>query len=159
MPQWMMMISCFTSLSTFFVILRWWRGDDERFCEMKFRKVMSWTPSLLDSNLGPQDLKLQVLTTQPHRHLDLPAYWQSDHELYLPLCWSWHKNHFHNFWSILTLCMLGNFACIFAVCGFFFSKFTFTTKSFRNTIRVSNSLAPDQARPFYRAWSGSKLFA
>ena len=39
----------------------------------------------------------------------------------------------------LTLCMLGNFACFFVVCG---------KKSFRNTIRVSNSLDPDQARRF-----------
>ena len=30
----------------------------------------------------------------------------------------------------------------------FFSKSTFLKNSFRNTIRVSNSLDPDQARPF-----------
>ena len=45
----------------------------------------------------------------------------------------------------LTLCMLGNFACFFVVCGFFL-KLTFSKKSFRNTIRVSNSLDPDQAQ-------------
>ena len=39
----------------------------------------------------------------------------------------------------------------FAVCGLFFSKLTFTKKSFRITIRVTNSLAPDQARHFVKA--------
>ena len=44
--------------------------------------------------------------------------------------------------------MLGNFACFFVVCGFFF-KLTFSNKkSFRNTIKVANSLDPDQARCF-----------
>ena len=38
-----------------------------------------------------------------------------------------------------------NFACIFVNCRFF-SKSTFFKKSFKNTIRVSNSLDPDQAR-------------
>ena len=50
---------------------------------------------------------------------------------------------------VLTLGMLGNFACFFVACGFFFffCKLTFSKKkSFRNTIRVSNSLNPDQAR-------------
>ena len=32
----------------------------------------------------------------------------------------------------------------------FFSKSTFLKNSFRNTIRVSNSLGPDQARHFVR---------
>ena len=45
----------------------------------------------------------------------------------------------------LTLCMLGNFACVFgAVDFFFFLELTFSKKSFRNTIRVSNSLDLDQ---------------
>ena len=49
--------------------------------------------------------------------------------------------------------MLGNFACIFVVFYFFFGffcrlHFYFKKKSFRNTIRVSNSLDPDQARRF-----------
>ena len=65
--------------------------------------------------------------------------------------------------------MLGNFAffffffflfvCLFVffiVCGFFLNYF-FSNKSFRNTIRVSNSLDPDQARRFVEP--GSKLFA
>ena len=48
----------------------------------------------------------------------------------------------------LTLCMLGNFACFFVVCGFFFFNLTFSIKSFRNTISVSNSLDQDQAGHF-----------
>ena len=49
--------------------------------------------------------------------------------------------------SLSTLCILGNFACffVFVVC-WFFSKSTVLKNSFRNIIRVSNSLAPDQAR-------------
>ena len=43
------------------------------------------------------------------------------------------------------LSMLGNFACLFVVC-WFFSKSTFSKKNFRNIIRVSNSLDPDQNR-------------
>ena len=35
----------------------------------------------------------------------------------------------------------------------YFSKLTFSKNYFRNIVRVSNSLDPDQA------WSGSKLFA
>ena len=46
--------------------------------------------------------------------------------------------------------MLGNFSCFVVVC-----KSTFSKNSFRNTIRVSNSLHPDQDWH----WSGSKLFA
>ena len=46
---------------------------------------------------------------------------------------------------------LGNFACFFVVCRFF-SKSTFLKNSFSNfntnTIRVSNSLDPDQAQHF-----------
>ena len=41
----------------------------------------------------------------------------------------------------LTLCLLGNFACSFAIC-YFFSKSAFSKNSSRNTIRVSNSLDP-----------------
>ena len=49
----------------------------------------------------------------------------------------------HTVDMLLNLCMLGNISCFFVVCGFFFF---FSKKSFRNTIRVSNSLDPDQAR-------------
>ena len=49
--------------------------------------------------------------------------------------------------GMLILCMLGNFVCFFVVYGFFL-KLTFSKKSFRNTIRMSNSLDPDQARQF-----------
>ena len=48
----------------------------------------------------------------------------------------------------LPLCMLGNFACFFVVCGFFFKINFFSNKSFRNTIRLSNCLDPDQAQHF-----------
>ena len=48
---------------------------------------------------------------------------------------------------VLNLCMLGNFACFFVVCRFFFTL-TISKKSFRNTIRVSKRLDPDQARSF-----------
>ena len=51
----------------------------------------------------------------------------------------------------LTLCMLGNFSCLFVICGFVFYKINFFKKrNFRNTIRVSNSLDPDQASRFFR---------
>ena len=44
----------------------------------------------------------------------------------------------------LTLCTLDNFACFLSSVDFFF-KLTFSKISFKNTIRVSNSLDPDQA--------------
>ena len=48
----------------------------------------------------------------------------------------------------ITLSMLGNFACFFVICGFFFSKWAFSKNSFRNTIRVSTKSDLDQARCF-----------
>ena len=45
----------------------------------------------------------------------------------------------------LTLCLLGNFSCFLLFVDFFQNK-PFLKKSFRNIIRVSNSLDPDQAR-------------
>ena len=53
----------------------------------------------------------------------------------------------------LTLCMLSNFACFFVVCRFFFFflNHLFQKQSFMNTIKVSNSLDPDQARHFVGA--------
>ena len=47
--------------------------------------------------------------------------------------------------------MLGNFAFFFfffVVYGFFLELIFFKKKSFRNTIRVSNNLDPDQAGHF-----------
>ena len=41
--------------------------------------------------------------------------------------------------------MLGNFECLFVICSCF-SKSTFLKNSFSDTVRVSNSLDPDQAR-------------
>ena len=42
---------------------------------------------------------------------------------------------------------VGNFLMPFVICGFF-SKSPFSKNSFNNTIRVSYSLDPDQARHF-----------
>ena len=47
--------------------------------------------------------------------------------------------------TFLTLCILGNFACFFVICGFFL-KLSFSKKTFKNTIRMSKSLDPDQVR-------------
>ena len=44
----------------------------------------------------------------------------------------------------LTLCPLGNFSCFFS--SDLFQNQHFLKSYFRNTIRVSNSLDPDQAR-------------
>ena len=47
--------------------------------------------------------------------------------------------------TILTLCMLGNFSC-FCCRMLTFYKLTFSKIDFKNTVRVSNSLDPDQGR-------------
>ena len=44
---------------------------------------------------------------------------------------------------IRNLCILGNFACFFDIC-ILFSKIIIFKKLFRNIIRESNSLDPDQ---------------
>ena len=44
------------------------------------------------------------------------------------------------------LCMLGNFTCFCRL--LIFLKINFLKKSFRNAIKVSGSLDPDQARHF-----------
>ena len=49
----------------------------------------------------------------------------------------------------LTLCRLGNFADFFChLLIFFSSKLMFSENAFSNTIRVSNSFDPDEARHF-----------
>ena len=58
----------------------------------------------------------------------------------------------------VTLCPLDNFACFVLPSADFVFKINFFDKFFQNTIRVSNSLDPDQARHFVGR-SGSKLFA
>ena len=58
----------------------------------------------------------------------------------------------------LTICLLVNLACRLAVC-WLFSKSTLSKNYFRNTIRVSNSVDPDQARHFVGSDLGQKLFA
>ena len=45
----------------------------------------------------------------------------------------------------VALCILGNFSCFLSSADFFQNHF-FSKNSFRNTIRVSNSLDPDKAR-------------
>ena len=52
-----------------------------------------------------------------------------------------------NFQYLLNLCILCNFSLSFTVCRLF-STSTFSKNYFRNTIRVSNSLDPYQARHF-----------
>ena len=49
----------------------------------------------------------------------------------------------------LTLCLLGIFSHFLSSADFF-QKFFFLKNSFRNTIKVSNSLDPDQAGHFVR---------
>ena len=53
-------------------------------------------------------------------------------------------------WAVktLTLCMLGNFACFFVVCGLFLTSSFLKKNHSENTIRVSKSLAPDKAQYF-----------
>ena len=58
------------------------------------------------------------------------------------------SNHSLSFGGELTLCMLGNFYMLFCCLWIFFFKSTFSKTSFRNTIRLSNSLDPDQARHY-----------
>ena len=48
--------------------------------------------------------------------------------------------------GFLTLCPLEIFPLFFLSSADFFSRSTFSNNSFRNTIRVSNSLNPGQAR-------------
>ena len=43
---------------------------------------------------------------------------------------------------LLTLCLLGNFVCFFAVCRFLFSKSAFSKNYFGNTVRVYSSKDP-----------------
>ena len=47
-----------------------------------------------------------------------------------------------------TLCMLGNFSCFCGRLLFFFSNSSFSNNSFRNPLKVSNGLDPDQDRRF-----------
>ena len=56
----------------------------------------------------------------------------------------------------LTLCPLGNFLCFFCNLLSFFKKKMLSKNSFRNTIRVSNSLDPDQDRRFVHPDLGLK---
>ena len=53
-----------------------------------------------------------------------------------------------NLLARLTLCMVGNFSCLCCrlLIFFFLKKIRFSKDSFRNTIRVSNDLGPDQDR-------------
>ena len=60
----------------------------------------------------------------------------------------------HVIGGALTLCHpQGDFSCFFVICRFFF-KISFSKNSFRNIIRVSNSLDPDQVLRFVRPGLG-----
>ena len=51
--------------------------------------------------------------------------------------------------TYLHLCLLGNIACFLTPADYmYFSKSSVLKNSFRNAIRVSNSLDPDQARHY-----------
>ena len=50
--------------------------------------------------------------------------------------------------KLLTLCLLGNFYDTFSSADVFSTSTFSKKKSFRNAIRVSNSLDPDQVRHF-----------
>ena len=51
MMMMMMMIWCIMPVSPLLVILRWWKGDNERLCVMKWDTVMSWI--LLSTRFKP----------------------------------------------------------------------------------------------------------
>ena len=63
----------------------------------------------------------------------------------------WKEKH------TLSFCMMGNFSLFFDVC-WQFSKLTFSKNSFRNTIRVSSSLDPDQDRHYVSPDLGPNCF-
>ena len=58
----------------------------------------------------------------------------------------------------LTLCMLGNFACFFVICGFCF-KSTFSKKIFQEYHQSVKQFGSRSVLMFCWARSGSKLFA
>ena len=78
-----------------------------------------------------------------HRSLHWSAMWQGVLKSHVLAC-----SNYEVYYSNYILCLLNNFACFFKSADFFFSKWSFTKNSFRNTIRVSNSLDPDQAWHF-----------
>ena len=57
-----------------------------------------------------------------------------------------------------TVCLLGNFACPFVVCRFFF-KFNFFKKFFQEYHPSVEQFGSRSGPTICRAWSGSKLFA
>ena len=61
-----------------------------------------------------------------------------------------HIGHMHK--AILKLFAYWVIFHAFLLSTVFFSKSTFSKNSFRNTIRESNSLDPDQARQFGLIW-------
>ena len=78
--------------------------------------------------------------------------------------WNVPRNHricYHGILLLIAFYMLCNFSCFCCRLVTFFSKLTFSKNSFRNTIRVSNSLNLRSGWMFCRSWSGwqTKLFA
>ena len=56
----------------------------------------------------------------------------------------WYLSYMQN----SSLCMLGNFACFLSSADIFFQNQLFLKNSFHNTIKVSNSLDPNQSRDY-----------
>ena len=68
----------------------------------------------------------------------LPIEWMAETDLCFVL------TSFQLVFHLSSLCMLGNFSCFCCRLLTFFSKLTFSKKSFRNTIRMSISSDQDQ---------------
>ena len=63
----------------------------------------------------------------------------------------------HSLLPYLTLCILGYFSCFSLCLPTSSKKFFFSKRSFRNTIRVSNGLGPDQDRRYVSPDLGPKF--
>ena len=92
--------------------------------------------------------RLTVNLQEVDQHMrSLPEVYLGQWLTYNPLSISFTLFPFLCFVWLLTLCLLGNFSCFLSSADSF-SKLTFSKNYFRNIIRVSNSLDPDQARRF-----------
>ena len=73
-----------------------------------------------------------------------PAYTQREPNLYASIASVLKANYIY-IYIYIYICPVGNFEFSFDLCWIFLNQ-PFSKNSFRNTIRVSNSLDPDQAR-------------